>query len=289
MNKFAKITILAMPLAVAFNVSAQRAISRVPVNVDKTEQIEVTDDGVYVEVKGDANDLNGDWTICDVQGNKITGEELPTLNFQIKEGRFYGNNGCNVINGGLVFQGKNGIRFINPISTMRYCANDKYSSLVNQTLEQINTFKISQYRHVYYVDLYNSKGQIVMTLRNNNAKFLNGAWRVTEINGMPVENKNVKMVIDIPEKHLHANAGCNTINGKIETDANNSNALQFKDLMSTRMLCPDMETETSFLVALEQTAVAVADNNNNAVFYDNAGTPVMKLVRVSYSDLLSDK
>lgn len=265
--------------------SAQQPIMRVPFDVDKTETVRVTSDSVYVEVKGESNELDGDWVIYNVQGKKIEGEELPTIIFEISKGRFYGNNGCNVINGDLLFTGENGLQFLNPISTMRFCANDNYSHLVNSTLEQVRAYKISKYRHVYYVDLLNSKGQTVMILRNNNVSFLNGAWQATEINGQPVSGDKVKLVIDIPQKHIHANAGCNIINGQIYADTNKMNAIQFTGLLSTRMLCPDMDTETRFLVALEQTEAAIADANNGALFYDNAGNVVMKLVRIPFSQL----
>lgn len=284
MRVFTKFNLAVASTLFVLPAMALQPIMRVPVNVDTAETEIVSDDDVYVDVKGEAHILEGDWVIYNVQGKQLNAEELPFIYFQINQGRFYGNNGCNVINGALEFTGENGLRFIDPITTMRFCANDTYSHLVNQTLEKVRAYKVTQYRHVYYVDLLNDKGQTVMILRNNNVKFLNGAWKVTEIDGK-VPASNVKLVIDVPQKHIHANAGCNVINGKINVNNTNPNAIQFSDLMSTRMLCPDMETETAFLIALEQTEIAVSDTENTAEFYDNQGNVLMKLQRIQFSDL----
>ena len=43
--------------------------------------------------------LEGEWNVWTVGGKKVTGENRPYINFSLSEGRIYGNNGCNTVNG----------------------------------------------------------------------------------------------------------------------------------------------------------------------------------------------
>ena len=49
--------------------------------------------------------LSGEWTIIRVKNKKVSTEERPFLNFEIKSSRLYGNNGCNVINASFRLDG----------------------------------------------------------------------------------------------------------------------------------------------------------------------------------------
>lgn len=232
--------------------------------------------------------LDGEWVIYNLRGDKVTGEERPTITISLTDNRFYGNNGCNIINGDIVTTGADGLRFTNTLSTRRLCHDAPFEYLINTTLDDVRYYSIKQYGHEYYLDLSNQRHQVIMVLKQHNMDFLNGAWRVTAINGVVNRNEGVEMVIDIPESHLHGNTGCNIVNGNIFIDPDKPNSIQFSKLASTRMMCPDSATETSFLVALEEVEFAYADGNEAAKMYDNHGREALRLQRITPDQLRNE-
>lgn len=234
----------------------------------------------YTPVTNADTRLAGEWNIDNVNGQKVTGEERPMLNFDLSQSRLYGNNGCNVINANLVTAPGNKLQFSDMLSTRMYCADAPFEYIINTTLDQVRSYKISRYGHEYYLDLFNDRGHLIMVLRKHNMDFLNGAWRVTAINGNANTNQGIQFVIDLPEKKLHGNAGCNIVNGDISIDPDVSNSIQFSNLATTRMMCPDLATETAVLVALEETEKAFAKSDDVVTFVNHAGKPVLSLVRI---------
>lgn len=242
----------------------------------------------YTPVTNADTRLAGEWNIDNVNGQKVTGEERPMLNFDLSQGRLYGNNGCNVINANLVTGPGNKLQFSDMLSTRMYCADAPFEYIINTTLDQVRSYKISRYGHEYYLDLFNDRGHLIMVLRKHNMDFLNGAWRVTAINGNANTNEGIQFVIDLPEKKLHGNAGCNIVNGDISIDPDVTNSIQFSNLATTRMMCPDLATETAVLVALEETEKAFAKSDDVVTFVNHAGKPVLSLVRIDPRTLTSD-
>lgn len=224
--------------------------------------------------------LDGEWNIDNVNGQKVTGEERPFITFDLSQGRIYGNNGCNIVNADAVTGKGNKLQFTGMMSTQKYCANAPFEHLINTTLDQVRSYKISRYGHEYYLDLFNDRGHLIMVLRKHNMDFLNGAWRVTAINGQPNSNEGVQFVFDLPEKKIHGNAGCNIINGEISIDPDVTNSVQFSNIASTRMMCPDIATETAVLVALEETEKAFAKSDDTVTFVNHSGKPVLQLIRI---------
>lgn len=265
---------IAMAVSMAFgsySVSAQD---------DATTDVVVEEIVEYTPVTNADTRLAGEWNIDNVNGQKVTGEERPMLNFDLSQSRLYGNNGCNVINANLVTAPGNKLQFSDMLSTRMYCADAPFEYIINTTLDQVRSYKISRYGHEYYLDLFNDRGHLIMVLRKHNMDFLNGAWRVTAINGNANTNEGIQFVIDLPEKKLHGNAGCNIVNGDISIDPDVSNSIQFSNLATTRMMCPDLATETAVLVALEETEKAFAKSDDVVTFVNHAGKPVLSLVRI---------
>ena len=57
--------------------------------------------------------LSGEWSIVKIDGKEIKvteGQDLPFLGFNTKEGRVYGNAGCNLLTGALNADAKAGDR-----------------------------------------------------------------------------------------------------------------------------------------------------------------------------------
>ena len=284
MNKktIANIALSAVCLGCAVSVSAKndaKSAKSAAAPVEEVAVVAQVEIEYYPATSADIR-LDGEWNIDNVNGQKVTGEERPFITFDLSQGRIYGNNGCNIVNADAVTGKGNKLQFTGMMSTQKYCANAPFEHLINTTLDQVRSYKISRYGHEYYLDLFNDRGHLIMVLRKHNMDFLNGAWRVTAINGQPNSNKGVQFVFDIPEKKIHGNAGCNIINGEISIDPDVTNSVQFSNIASTRMMCPDIATETAVLVALEETEKAFAKSDDTVTFVNHAGKPVLQLIRI---------
>lgn len=284
MNKktIANIALSAVCLGCAVSVSAKNDAKSAKSAAAPVEEVAVVaqeEIEYYPATSADIR-LNGEWNIDNVNGQKVTGEERPFITFDLSQGRIYGNNGCNIVNANAVTAKGNKLQFTGMMSTQKYCANAPFEHLINTTLDQVRSYKISRYGHEYYLDLFNDRGHLIMVLRKHNMDFLNGAWRVTAINGQPNSNEGVQFVFDLPEKKIHGNAGCNIINGEITIDPDVTNSVQFSNIASTRMMCPDIATETAVLVALEETEKAFAKSDDTVTFVNHAGAPVLQLIRI---------
>lgn len=284
MNKktIANIALSAVCLGCAVSVSAKndaKSSKSAAAPVEEVAVVAQEEIEYYPATSADIR-LDGEWNIDNVNGQKVTGEERPFITFDLSQGRIYGNNGCNIVNADAVTGKGNKLQFTGMMSTQKYCANAPFEHLINTTLDQVRSYKISRYGHEYYLDLFNDRGHLIMVLRKHNMDFLNGAWRVTAINGQPNSNEAVQFVFDLPEKKIHGNAGCNIINGEITIDPDVTNSVQFSNIASTRMMCPDIATETAVLVALEETEKAFAKSDDTVTFVNHAGKPVLQLIRI---------
>ena len=83
-------------------------------------------------------------------------------------------------------------------------------------------------------------------------------WKLVELMGAPVENKNGKeafMVLSAQDNRVHGNYGCNNFTGSYKLEE--GNRLSFSQMAGTMMMCPDMEVEQAFSEVLR-----LADNYN---------------------------
>ena len=227
--------------------------------------------------------VKGDWAIESVFGKPVVGEETPFLKFVPDEKRMYGNNGCNVINADYTYNPNDStISFDHLATTMRLCAKEGLTDYeINTALGSAKYYTREVKDNDYYLTFYNENRQEVMVLMHQNFEFLNGTWRVTKIGEEAINLEKMKIVIDVDESKLHGNAGCNTFNGSLETDMERPNSISFSGIAITRMLCPDMQYETKFVVALEEVSAAKPVSSNEVILYDDQQKPVITLVRSS--------
>ena len=165
---------------------------------------------------------------------------------------------------------------------MMACPDAKFEQTFNKALDDVRYYSISKKGHEYFLDMKNSQKLTVMVLRKHNMDFLNGTWNVIEISGKKYNNPDMEMVIDIQEQRLHGNTGCNIVNGALTIDPDKSNSIQFMDLASTRMMCPEenMKAETAMLVALESVEYAQKGKNNTVIMSDKDNQPILILKKV---------
>ncbi|MCI5783715.1 MAG: META domain-containing protein, partial [Bacteroidales bacterium] len=63
-------------------------------------------------------------------------------------------------------------------------------------------------------------------------------------------------------------------------DPDKANSVQFQNLISTRMMCPDVAGETSLLIALEETYYSLKVDDNTIVFKNKYGEELIRLERL---------
>lgn len=252
---------------------------------DKTEVTENSDDKEADKVKEMANAvaISGDWAIETVMGKKAVGETVPFIKFAPGEKRIYGNNGCNVINAQYeINPAKGSISFSNIVSTMMLCADTNITDAeVGEALDKTKTYSMVVGEPDKTLTFFDAGGKTVMTLMHRDFHFLDGTWAVVAIDGEEVSIEDMKIALDVDEKRIHGNTGCNIINGELETDMDTPNSISFSKIGMTRMACPDSGWETRMMVALEEAITAKRISKDEIEFIGSNGQQVMLLRRTT--------
>lgn len=230
------------------------------------------------------SDIDGEWKIMEINGQPLqtpAGEQQPYLGFDIQSGRIYGNSGCNRIMASIDRQAKPGsIEFKHMGSTMMACPNMETESKVLTALSEVRSYRKDGKDGI---DLCDSSNKPVVTLRKRfytmPAAELQGKWNVVSVYCIPIPEtmENTPFLIfDTKENKISGNAGCNRLNGKLIISENND-SISIPPLMTTRMACPDMETENNILSALGNVRTFGKLDNERIALYSNGGTEVLVL------------
>lgn len=256
----------------------------VPTN--RTEQPVVTETATV-----SLDPLLGEWSITEALGTDIVvnGENHPKISLAQVQGspdmlRVIGYNGCNHINGDWRVKGNSIVPVGEFISSLMACPDAPYENTVNQALNSAASYRLVDADNL---ELLSTTGNVVMKLRQRNLSFLNGAWKVVSLHGKPVpQTANIRVVLDVDECKIHGEAGCNVLNGEIVVNLDKGDGIEFKNLATSRMTCPDIATEQEFLLALEEVDTAVrVDSGSEASFKDDHGNVVITMTRLSPDQL----
>lgn len=223
-------------------------------------------------------ELEGTWIVKTAEKKAVVGESPVEITFDLTNGRIYGNDGCNVINGTVILEGDNQLRFESLISTMKACRPEVTDRIVLNALNNTRSYKRADTQELG-MKFCDQKGKTVMTLEKRMVDWLNGSWKVTAINGKTINNENPTMVIDIPEAKLSGFAGCNRMFGNIVLDGT-PYGIAFTQIGATRMVCPDMTTEQAFLSALEKVTGFYIVDNSHAALYQQPQQPIILIEKV---------
>lgn len=225
----------------------------------------------------------GKWEIIRV-GNTIVDrdEDMPYLTFEPATGHFYGNDGCNTINGSYRMNGQDVIMFYGVLSTMRDCPDVTFDRDIAAVINDATAsrLKISTVGQETFIGFFNGEDKMVMQIRRGELAFLNGNWKIETVAGLGEPQVPADIFFDLGELKLHGNTGCNYFNGSIYLDHRESNAVDFSQMGVTRMACPYTAQETAILVALEQTAKAIEGGPDKVMLLDGAGHELMTLSRL---------
>jgi heat shock protein HslJ len=252
-----KSTIIALLIAiVAMPVTAFAKKKKTKEKEDKilvVEQVVVEEKDI--PITNYMEQLNGEWNVQEIRQNEVN---LPRgsrayLYFDVQGGAIYGNTGTNSLNALYSING-NKISITDVITTKMnggYFQNVEKDLL--RALADVNTVALTQVGETEYMELKNKHRDVLVKLRRQNLDFMNGPWLVKKINDMNVADRDIKMVNDVDMLTVNITSGCNIINGVITIDPMKEWAIEYEDLKSSHNQCPNIDTETRLLIALEET------------------------------------
>lgn len=234
-----------------------------------------------VAITNPAQQLYGEWDIVTIRKKKVYSLERAYLYLDFAGGnKVYGNNGCNSINGTFQISGNN-LKFNDFISTSESCRNVTSEKTIMHALADTRRFTLETQYNAQYLNLMNSKGNVLLVLKRHNLDAMNGPWLIKEINSENVSTLNMRVVIDAVMQTIHGDTGCNIINGIITLDHEKDMAIQFEDLHSTEYSCETIDYETALLLALERTESCKRINQYEMALLDNKGSIVIVLQRIN--------
>lgn len=90
--------------------------------------------------------LHDFWTLHSLEGSEISQSDslrkVPALQFDLKNGKVFGNNGCNQLNGGVEVEGES-LTFGQMVSTKMACQGNMESRFMD-ALQQVNRYTVRQ-------------------------------------------------------------------------------------------------------------------------------------------------
>lgn len=119
------------------------------------------------EAKTDAKKLEGKWNIVEAKGEKIQKENLPYMEFDMKDKKVHGNAGCNIFNSTVVLDDKDISSItINPAAaTMMACPDMETEGVIMQSFDDVKGVKAGQSENEML--LVDGSGNVVLVLSKN--------------------------------------------------------------------------------------------------------------------------
>ena len=230
----------------------------------------------------------GSWAVIDVNGQRVEGPDAPYVEFAADARnpflvKCYAYDGCNYMNGEYAVTAGGQMKSTGDFAkTMQMCPDAKYELGVTMGINNVRGYRIEKAGIDYLMYMTDSTGRALLTLRKYDSKFIDGAWAVTSINGASVAaDKDLSLVIDLAEKTVHGNAGCNALNGNIVVNPSVQNSFEIQDVATTRMSCPDLALEQTFLAALNQVKKIRPTGNDTADLLSEADQTLLTLKRLA--------
>lgn len=234
-------------------------------------------------------DLEGQWNVVEINGMDLEipeGEIRPFIGFDTKEGRIYGNAGCNAIMSSFDLQSEPGvIDFSGMATTMMAGPGMDTERKVLDAMSKVTGYKTIDRNEMALCD---KSGKPIVVLEKRfypmTVAELEGRWEIVSVGNVSVTDEMEEalfMVFDTKGHKISGYAGCNNFMGQFETDEANGTALTIAKVVSTRKLCPDMEVESSILSAFGNVRTFGRLDEDSMAFYDASGIEIMELEKSS--------
>lgn len=209
------------------------------------------------------SDIDGEWNIVEINGAAVVpapDQPFPTIGFSAKDGRVYGNSGCNRLIGTFNLDAKPGEIDLGALGSTRVmCPDMTVEKNVLSALSQVKKYRKMEDGNIALCG--SSKRPILVLQRKTSGSSavsadLGGRWEIVEAGGVQIPQgleKQPFLEFNVGEMRVHGNAGCNIINGGFQLDdalVNGKASIAFSQMISTMMACPDMEIESRILKSL---------------------------------------
>ncbi len=227
--------------------------------------------------------IDGEWKVVEINGSALNNiYPHPYIGFDTTNRRVYGNSGCNRIMSSLTLNEKAGeIELGQMASTMMAGPNMDIERSILNALALVKKYKQTGKDKIALCN--ESKCPIIVLEKRFyavSAAELNGEWEIIKIynENIPATIETVPYIIlDIEKQTFNGNAGCNTINGKMQyANDPGRQAITFENVVSTRMTCPSVDTENKIINALKAVKTCGKLGNGDLAFYEN-GNEIMVL------------
>lgn len=231
------------------------------------------------------SDLDGEWNIDEIKGLAIKANQdspRPYIGFDTKQGIVYGYSGCNRFSSPINPKDKPGtIKFGHMAGTMMACPDMETEKNVLQALSTVEKYRKAENDGIA---LCNSSNRPVIILKRRffpmNFSELKGDWNIVSVFGKALSGESEQtpyISFDTDGKKISGYSGCNRFFGNIEVIAEEPSAISIPPVGSTRMMCPDMETENSILEAIKSVKSFGRLDEKQIVMYTSSGTEALVL------------
>lgn len=120
------------------------------------------------------------------------------------------------------------------------------------------------------------------------SSMVEGEWKITEVNGSAIKAQSSPYIgFNTQEKRVYGNFGCNRISGSFDFNGKNEQ-IEFGQMLSTMMACPDMELEQSILQELNSVECIKFSDNEHVALCDKNRNPLIQMERRFHTVPLSD-
>ncbi len=161
--------------------------------------------------------IYGEWIILSANGRDMNlRDSAPYIDINASDGKIYGDVGGNVVNACFEIPERGHISVSEIEMTHLPSAYIREEDDIKTGLGDACSYTITKKKNdIYYLDLLDKRGNIVVHAKRHNADVMTGMWRIDKINGNEIEDSNLEIVVDVPEVKIHGKTGCNIFNGDI--------------------------------------------------------------------------
>lgn len=230
------------------------------------------------------DDLSGEWNITEIEGKPFTlsqGVENPYLAFDVVNGRMFGLVSCNRIMGNIT-AGADGTLELGGIgATKMMCPDQQLEMNILTALNQVKRYGMDKEGDLVLMDGHNRH---MLTLQRRpdaiTPASLVGTWKINMLGNLDLslnEGEETYTIMFGDDGTFSMTTGCNNVGGNY---GGRFVDIAFTDLMSTRMMCPNMEVETVAQQVLPTITMFSELADGSIGFYDASNNVVMAIERM---------
>lgn len=198
---------------------------------------------------------NSTWQIVELDGKQIKDKvngKTPYLVLDLNENHYSVVTGCNTLNGEFDLS-KNKLKFFNGMSTMMYCDDMSVEDGFKSVLSKISSYKI-QGNELVLLDGDKAVAKLTKEVIKKNVTLEGTSWELDLISEPGVDFEKLfsakkPNLVFLEGSRLSGNASCNRFNTTYKIDGNN---ISLGNIMSTKMMCENIEGERVFLNTLSK-------------------------------------